>query len=243
MRPFSGIFVFTLTAILTLAIIRTLNITLPISVTTRTVSGELSVVGEGKVDVIPDTASVSVGIVVSDAKTIQEAEKGINEVNNKIIAALKKLGISDKDIKTTNYSITPNYNYEGGKNTITGYYASATLSIKVRKPENLPRVITTATEAGANQIYGAEYTIDNPDKYREEARNKAIENAKGQAKKLASALGIKLGKIVNIVESTPSDGPISTLRQEAGLGGPAAPEIQPGTQTITSQVTLFFEKR
>jgi len=223
-------------------LIKFFDISYPISVTTRTVSGELAVVGEGKVDVIPDTASVQAGIVVSDAATVQEAEQKINEINNKIVAALKKLGIDKKDIKTTNYSITPTYNYESGRNDITGYHGNATLSIKVRKIENLPQVITAATSAGANQVYNTEYLVDDPAKYREEARNKAIENAKDQAKKLSGELGIKLGKVVNIVESTPGpDRIVPLLRSEAGVGG--APDLQPGSQTITSVVTLYFEKR
>lgn len=241
--PYAPYLIAAATFVLTLGVIQAFDISLPVSVVTRTASGELSVVGEGKVDVVPDVASVQAGIIVSDARTVQDAENKINDVNNKIVSELEKLGIDKKDIKTTNYSINPNYNYDGGKNTITGYYGNATLTIKVKETEKLPQVINTATSAGANQIYDTQYTLDNPSKYREEAREKAIQNAREQAQKLANQLNIKLGRIVNIVESTPASiGPYPVLRAE-GVGSGETPNLSPGTQTISSVVTLYFERK
>ncbi|MBI4092099.1 MAG: SIMPL domain-containing protein [Candidatus Levybacteria bacterium] len=226
-----------------LLLVKFFDISYPISITTRTVSGELAVVGEGKVDVVPDTASVQAGIVVSEAATIQEAEQKINEINNKIIAALERLGIDKKDIKTSNYSINPSYDFTpNGRNNISGYTGNASLTLTIRKQELVPQVITAATEAGANQVYNSGFTVDDPSKYREEARNKAIQNAKDQARKLSKELGINLGRVVNIVESTPGpDRIVPLFAREAGVGG--APDLQPGSQTITSVVTLYFEKR
>lgn len=238
------IFATALAIIGVLLVVKIFDIPYPISVTNRTVSAELSVVGEGKVDVVPDTANVSVGIIVSDAKTVQEAEGKISETNNKIVSALKALGIDKKDIKTTNYSINPNYNFDGGRNNIIGYYGNATLTVKVRDTKTLPKIITAATDAGANQVYNTGYAVEDPAKYREQARDKAIQNAKEQAQKLATQLGIKLGRVVNIVESAPQGGPISILRAAPeGLGGATLPELQPGTQTIASVVTLYFERK
>ena len=231
-------------------IVNIFNISYPISITNRTVSGELSVVGEGKVDVVPDTATFQAGIVVSDAKTVKEAESQINEVNNKIVAAMTALGIKKEDIKTSNYSINPNYDYSigtRGNNTISGYNGSANLTVKVRKTDLLPQAVEAATSAGANQVYDTQYIVDNPDKYREEARAMAINNAKDQAKKLSSELGIRLGRIVNIAESTPGQtvpylSDSFKAMPEARIGVPA-PDLQAGSQTITSTVTLYFEKR
>ncbi|HVT01680.1 MAG TPA: SIMPL domain-containing protein [Patescibacteria group bacterium] len=228
-------------------LINFLNISYPISVTNRSVSGELAVVGSGSVDVVPNNASVQVGIVVSDAATVQEAQQGVNTVNNKIIANLEKLGIKKTDIKTTNYSINPNYNYDNGKNTITGYSGNANVTIKVKNTDNLAQVIEAATSAGANQVLDTQYSLEDPNKYRDEARDKAIANAKQQAQTLANQLGIKLGRIVNIVESSPDSAPVPMYYQKdavgLGGGGVAQPTLQPGSQTITSTVTLYFEKR
>lgn len=244
MREFLGVFVFAITTIITLVIIQTLNIALPVSLTTRTVSGELSVVGQGRVDVVPDIANIQAG-VVSEGQTVEEVENKINEINNKIIAAVEKLDIDKKDIKTSSYSINPSYDFlPTGRSDISKYSGNAMVTITVREQELVSQVITAATSAGANQVYNSGFTLDDPSAYREEARNKAIQNAKEQAHKLSKDLGIKLGRIVNIVESTSQPPEIyPVMRSEPALDGSIAPDIEPGTQTVTSTVTLYFERR
>src|SRR3990167_2141803 len=178
--------------VITLWIINVLGISYPVDITTRQASGELAVVGEGQVDVVPDTAMVNVGIVVSSVATVEEAQTQINNTNNSIVSAMKGLGISDEDISTSNYSINPDYNYESGRNEITGYSGNASLSIKVRNLDTLPQVIEQATANGANQILGTNFVVDKPEEASERARNAAIENAQQQAKELANRLGIRL---------------------------------------------------
>ena len=224
------------------------NISFPISITTTATSGELSVVGEGKVDVVPDIAEVSAGITVNNVKTADEAERKISETNNKIIDAITALGIQKEDIKTSSYSVNPDYTYEplGGRNTPSGYSGNATVTIKVKDANKVGQVITAATGAGATNVNNNGFTVDDPAKYREEARNKAIENAKEQAQKLASQLGIRLGQVTNIVESSDGGYPLPMYGKEdqvLRVGGGVPPEIEPGTQTVTSTVTLFFERR
>lgn len=232
-----------LLTIIALVFIKAFDISYPISVSTTTKSRELAVVGEGKVDVVPDTAVIDAGIVVANAASVEEAQSSLNKTNNSIVSTMQKLGVKKEDIKTSNYSVYPNQSYDpGNQGKITGYNGNVTVSIKVRNIESLGQVIETVTQSGANQIQNTSYTIDNPEKYREEARNKAIENAESQAKRLAQKLGIKLGKVVNIVESTPNTAP-QFLSAERQFGGGGAPDIQPGSQTITSVVTLYFEKR
>jgi len=234
-----------LLTILALVVIKELNISYPLQVRTSTASGELAVVGEGSVEVTPDTAFVDVGITVADEPSAPEVEVAINKANNAIVAALKGVGIPTKDIKTSNYTINPNYTYDaGGPGRITGYTGTATLTIKVAEKDKLAEVTQAALKAGANQILSTRYDIDKPEKYRQEARNKAIANAKDQASNLAQNLGIKLGRVVNIVESSPSDPSVfnKSYLMEAGGGAPA-PDLQAGTQTVSSVVTLYFEKR
>lgn len=225
------------------------HISYPLEITSRTASGELAVVGVGKVDTTPDTASVDLGIVVNDAKTIEEASTQINNVNNAIVKGVQSLGIKKGDVKTSNYSVIPNYDYsKGGNGVITGYNGNTTVTVKVTDTSKLPQVIEAGTKAGANQVMGTNYSIDNPENFQEQARAKAIANAKEQAKKLANELGIRLGNVTNIVESSNNPGPVpmlyekSAMRLDAGTNAPSA-DLQPGTQTITSTVTLYFEKR
>lgn len=225
-------------------LIKVFDISYPLTITTQTKTSELSVVGEGKVEVVPDTAYIDVGILVENEPTVKKAQEKIDLINNKIIKTLEKLNISKKDIKTSNYSIYPNYKYENNINTISGYNGNVTVTIKAKNIEVVPQIISKSTEAGANQVQGVRFTIDKPEIYREQARKKAIENAKDQAKKLAKDLNIRLGKITNVVESNSSQPmPFYAKTMADGLGGGGGPEIEPGSQTITSVVTLYFEKR
>jgi uncharacterized protein YggE len=225
--------------------IKLFDFSIPLTIVSTTRSSELSVVGEGKIDAVPDTAYVDAGITVNNVRTIEEVQKKIDEVNNKIIDGLKGLGIKKEDIKTSNYSINPNYIYEGGQSRITGYNGNVTISVKIKDMKKAPDAVTQVTEAGANQVNGIRFTIDSPEKLREVARDKAIQNAKDQAKRLAQKLGIRLGKVVNIVESNQDVRPIPLYESALKMGGigTAAPEIEPGTQTITSVVTLYFERK
>lgn len=230
--------------LIALFVIKYFNISYPITVVTTSKSTEMAVVGEGKVEVSPDTAYVDAGITVDNRATVKEVQDTMNTINNKIINALKNMGIEKEDIKTSNYSVYPNYKYENNITSISGYNGNATIKIKVRNIQTVSKIIETVTEAGANQIQGVRFSIDKPEVYREEARNKAIENAKDQAEKMAKNLGIKLGKVVNIIESSGSK-PISLYEKAYPIsgGGGGGPTIEEGTQTVTSVVTLYFEKQ
>ncbi len=232
-------------SLVALYLVKIFNISYPLTLVTTSKSSELAVVGEGKVEVTPDTAYVDAGITVNQVASVGEAQKKIDETNNKIIDALREIGIEKGDIKTSNYSIYPNYKYENNDNKIDGYNGNATIEIKVRDPQLASKVIETVTAAGANQIQGSRFVVGKPELYREEARNAAIKNAKDQAQKIAKDLGIKLGRITNIVESSP-DSPVvysnKALLVTSGGGG-GGPELEAGSQTITSIVTLYFEKK
>ncbi len=235
-----------LITLLALVLVKELNISYPVRVTT-TQASDLSVVGEGKVEVVPDRASLEAGILVANAASIEAAQQEIDEKNNAIVSALGELGIPKEDIKTSNYSINPNQDFNPGiAGRITGYNGNVTVSITVRQIDLVPQVTQAVTTAGANQVYNVSYSVENPEKFREEARNKAIENAKEQAQNLANSLGIRLGRVVNIVESTPANGPLPferALMSRDAMGGANAPVLEPGTQEITSVVTLYFEKK
>lgn len=231
-----------------LLLIKTFNVSYPLNlmITNTTKTTELSVVGEGKVEATQDTIYVDLGISVTNVSTAEDAQNKIDEVNNKIIAALKSLGVDKIDIKTSNYNITPAYSYlPNTENKISGYNGNAMVNVKLKDTKLATQVISRATEAGANQVTGTRFVVDKPEKYREEARNKAIENAKQQATKLAKELGISLGKVVNIVESSANQ-PYPVYERAMMGGAPKideGPILEPGTQTVSATVTLYFEKK
>lgn len=249
MKPQTPVFNYFLIVVITLIAlygVKLFNISYPltIAITTTTKTTELAVVGEGKIEIVPDVATVDAGITVNNLPTAEEAQNEISKVNNEIINAMKKLGIAKTDIKTSNYSVNPNYSYQNDKNRIDGYNGNASVTIKVKSMQLVPKVIEAATNAGANQINGTRFSVETPEKYRELVREKAIKNAKEQAEKLARNLGIHLGKIVNIIESTPDAPRLYDMKAlSAAGGGASAPDIEQGTQIITSVVTLYFEKQ
>lgn len=231
--------------VLFLFCIKFFDISYPLKVTVANTSQELVVVGEGKVEAIPDIAYIDIGITTSNIPTTEEAKAKIDGINNKIVGALKQLGISSKDIKTTNYSINPSYIYENNTSRISGYDGNATITVKTKKIETVSQIIEEATNAGANQINNTRFIIENPAKYREAAREMAIKNAKDQAEKMTKSLGIKLGKVVNVMESLNSGTSPMLYSAKAfqGGGGMADVSLEAGSETVTSTVTLYFEKK
>lgn len=249
-KDFSKIVIYAICLVLTIGalfLLKATGLSVPITVTSvaKPAATDFSVVGEGKVDVIPDTANISAGIVVSGVDSVEKAQSTMNTINNNILTGVKALGVKEEDIKTSQYSIQPNYSYENNVRKQLGYDGNATVTIKVRDTKIVGDVIAAATKAGANNVNNNGFTVENPETFREQARNKAIENAKAQAKKLSDTLGIKLGKITNMVEASGNmPYPVYTEKSLAPMGAGAAPrvDVEPGTQTITSTVTLYFEK-
>lgn len=231
-------------SILGIVVLSTARIALPLAISTTARTSELAVTGTGKIDVTPDIANVDIGITVSSSPSVADTQQKINTVNNKIIEEIKKLNIKAEDIKTSNYSINPEYDPVKGTQSTKAYMGNANIRVKVKDISQVSKVVETATAAGANQILGVAYAVDDVAKYREEARNKAIENAKDQANKLSSNLGLKIGKITNLVENSVNGNPIY-LPEKATFGfssADAGANFAPGTQTVESTVTVYFEK-
>lgn len=200
--------------------------------------------GEGKAVAIPDVASLSIGIT-QNAPTVSEVQEKINEASKKITDSIKDNGIEEKNIKTINYSIYPNYNYTLSRN-ITGYKATQNMEINIKDIQKINQVIDTVTAQGANIIGNVSFTFS--DSLREEledkARKEAVDNAKKKAESLAKISGIKLGKLINVVES--DNPPIRMFNN--GLGGIKSAEeiedtanITPGEGTVNIAIALYYE--
>jgi len=249
MNSWPGKVVF-LTAIISLAAILVVKLSPPIPISSVVTQKQdlFMVSGQGKVTVVPDTGIVSLGLNLTKP-TVKLAQTEVNTIINKITTDVKQLGVDQKDIKTTDYSIYPDYDYRTGSGKITGYRVSASISVRVRDLEKINSVIDTATADGANTVGGVTLTVDE-DKQKElvqEAREKAVAEAKTKAESLARAAGITLGRIINVQES---DGyqvprPVSFLKALDSTGAGGAPEtsIEPGSTDITSSVTLYYETR
>ncbi len=202
----------------------------------------ITISGQGKVEAKPDVGVVNLG-VLSQAQTVAAAQKDNTDKINKIIKALKDLGIEEKDLKTANYNINPRYNYDNGKQTLIGYEVNQSLEVKIRNLDNVGAILSKAAELGANQVGSLNFTFDDPEGLKVEARKKAIDNAKEKASVLASQLGVKLVRIIDFSESSNGNEPPVYYSEKAlGIGGGGAtPDVQVGENEITANVTITYE--
>ncbi len=209
---------------------------------TTTKSDTFQVNGEGKATAVPDIANVTIGIQAS-GQTVKAAQDQINATINNISGAVKNLGVDVKDIQTTNYSIHPNYDFRESSQRITGYSASTNLSIKVRQIDGVNDVIDAATANGANQVGGINFDIDNKSKLENEAREKAVTDAKKKAENAAKIAGFKLGRIINYSENF-GGYPIPISLRTMAMGSAEdseATQVEVGSTDITVSVILSYE--
>lgn len=208
---------------------------------TTTKTNLFSVQGVGKATGIPDTAQLSLG-VSKTASTVSSAQEQTNTAANKIIEDLKKLGINDKDIKTINYSVNPNYDFNGGRQNITGYTVTQSLEVNITPIDIANKAIDTATADGANLIGGVSFTFNEKTKkaLEEKARKDAVKMAKEKAESLSRATGIKLGRIVDGQESGNFE-PRSIMMMAASETKSGDTQLQPGENSITINITLSYE--
>jgi uncharacterized protein YggE len=203
--------------------------------------------GTGKASAVPDTAFVSFG-VTKTAPTVEAAQEQVNKVANKITSDLKALGVAEKDMQTTNYNVNPNYQYDSsGKQTTNGYTVSENIEVKIKPVEKANKAIDIATAAGANQVGGISFVLNDEtkEKLQKQATEEAINKAKQQAQMLTAAAGIKLGRIADI-QTGQSEPPIMYDKYaiSANRAG-GAPEVQtqlnPGENEVIITVTLGYE--
>src|SRR3989344_2168770 len=164
----------------------------------------ITVSGKGEVLATPDIATFSFG-VTEEAQTVESAQKNATEKMNAILDYIKKDGVSEKDVKTTLYNIYPRYEYRAtsagapyygsGKQVLAAYVVSQKIEVKVRKLTDAGKFLSGIGEFGATDVSGLTFTRDDQDKLVREARDKAIQNARGEAKALAKSIGVRLGDI------------------------------------------------
>ena len=201
-----------------------------------------SVTGEGKISVPPDIAIVSAGVQAQGA-TVKVVQDLLNKNINAVSAAVKAAGVDEKDIQTSGYNINPMYDYTAGSQRITGYQASSNLTIKVRVIDKANAVIDAATAAGANQVGGISFDVDNKTAAQNKARELAVADAKSKAENAAKIAGFKLGRVINYSEDFGNGPrPIPMMaKADTGLGAGEATAVEPGSNEITVTVTLSYQ--
>jgi len=208
-------------------------------------ANQITVSGEGKVYAKPDVALVSFG-VTTQGLTVAEVTKSNTDKMNAVIAAVKALKVDEKDIQTTNYSLTPLYNWtEKTGNIFQGYTLEQDVQVKIRDFTKIGDILSGATTAGANVVGGLQFTIDNPEQFKEQARAAAIAKAKANAQNLAKESGVDLGKLINVYEnSSPYPVVYNSMAKDVAVGGGVSapvPTVQPGQQEIDVTINLTYQ--
>lgn len=213
----------------------------------------VNVSGSGEVFAIPDTAEFTF-TVTDEAESVAQAQESVTQRANDITSFLQDSGVAETDLQTTGYSVNPRYEYEEtteiprpprGERTLAGYEVSQTTKVTVRETDQVGSLLSGIGQRDVSSVSNVSFTVDDKEGVQEEARNKAITNAKEKAQRLADQLGVRLGDVVNFSESSSQP----QYRYEmadtaAGRGGDAmasTPDISPGENRITSNVDVTFE--
>lgn len=218
------------------------------STTSQTKGNPFVVSGEGKVFVTPDIAKVSFGIQES-GPSLKAVQSSVNTKSKALTDALKKLGITETDIKTTSYNVYPQYDYTNSSPRITGFQVSIQYEVTIKNFDIVNEALVVGTVAGANTIGGINFQVNDATQKAklQEARKLAVADAKDKANGLSSASGITLGKIINISENQSNPFPIREFALPVSGGGDLKtapqPNIQPGQTEIDVTVSLSYEVR
>lgn len=212
-----------------------------------------SVSGEGKVVAKPDIATFTFGVVNEGGTDIAALNKENTERGNKIIAFLKGEGVKDEDVKTEQYNISPRYQSSFCRvgvcppPTIVGYTVTQSVAVKVRDFSKIGMILSGAVERGANNVSQLNFTIDDPVAVENEARAKAIAQARAKAELVADAGDFSVGRLLGIDEGgfQPyyAEKAVRTVAFDSvSMGAPLpAPSIEPGSQDVVVNVTLRYE--
>ncbi len=204
----------------------------------------ITIDGQGKVSGKPTLGQVDVGLYTEGTDVPVTQAENTRKVNE-ITRAMKELGVADADIATNNYTIYPRYEYHEGKQKVMGYSVSQNLHLTIRDLAKVGQALALATHSGANQINGVTFTIDDPTSLKQEARKKALADARAKAVELADALDVDLSHVVTFTESSdvPATMPYAYRSEASSPTATPVPDIQPGSLDIFARVSVTFEIR
>ncbi|HLY04634.1 MAG TPA: SIMPL domain-containing protein [Rhizomicrobium sp.] len=203
----------------------------------------LTVSGDGEAKAVPDEAQLSAG-VVTQAKRAADALAANTRAMNEVFATLKRFGIPEKDMQTSQFSVEPQYAADHNGNAtsrVTGYSVSNTVNVTVDIAK-LGQALDALVASGANSIGSIAFTIRDPKPLLAKARADAIRDATERAQTFARAAGFALGPILTVNEggaTTPQ--PVFAARMMAAA--PMAPPVAAGESSVTANVSVTFAIR
>jgi uncharacterized protein YggE len=201
----------------------------------------IAVSGHGEAQAAPDLATITMGVTTS-ATSAKDALVANSKAMIDLMEVLKKAGIESKDITTSNFNVGPRYDYGQGSQPpkLMGYEVSNMVTVIVRKIDAMGGVLDAGVSAGSNQIQGISFTVSKPDAMLDEARKKAVADARRKAETYAAAAGFALGQIISLAEGGGYQPPMPMAKTMASEAA-GAPPIAQGEQTLAIDVNVTWE--
>jgi uncharacterized protein YggE len=202
----------------------------------------LSVNGNAQASLTPDVAYINIGVHSENADA-KEAVASNNVSAQAVTDALKALGVDEKDIRTSNFSIYPQDEWgPDGQKIGTKFVVDNTVYVTLRDLNKIGDILGTAVSAGANSINGIQFDVADKTPFLADARKAAVENAKLQAEDLAKAAGVELGEVQSISYYNTYSSPVALDMKSVGIGGGGASvPVSSGQLTISVDVSVIFE--
>src|SRR4051812_1739134 len=206
------------------------------STITQTIAGtRLDVTATGEVTRVPDVAVISAGVVSRSATATAALQDTANRMA-RVLAALKRAGVAERDVQTSSVNLNPEYRYENNQPPqLVGYSASNQVTIKFRDIRNSGKILDALVAEGANQINGPSLTIDKPEGALDEARAKAVAAGRARAELYARSLGLRVARVVSVSESGGGYAPpppMPPMVMMAARGERDQTTINPGEQKL-----------
>ena len=202
----------------------------------------ITATGHGEVMAQPDIARVMVSVVTNGRTQSQASAENARTMTAVRDALMSKAGIAQKDIETFGFNVQPQYDYKPQPPRLVGYQVTNTVRVTIRDLNRVGEVIDTATEAGANQVQGLAFEIENDKALQNRALVEALNDARGQAELIAKTLGVPLGRPISVTQTTTIPRPIPFFAARAEMAGAPPPEtpVQPRVITVVSDVTVVY---
>lgn len=203
----------------------------------------ISVTGEGRIEAAPDMATISLG-VTTEAATAGAAMATNSDGVRAVIERLKAAGIEDRDVQTSGLSLGPRYDYgrsDGAPPTIVGYTASNMVTVRVRALDRLGSVLDGVVSDGANTLNGLSFGIAEDGEVIDEARRRAVAEARRKAELYADAAGVALGRVISISEPGGYSPPMPMAMAEASFAKGGDVPVAPGEVSFAATVTMVYE--
>jgi uncharacterized protein YggE len=203
----------------------------------------LTLTVEGRTTRTPDIAEVSGGVVTT-APTASAAMAENAAKMNAVVAAVRKVGIAERDIQTTGLNLAPQYRYENNAPPVlTGYQATNTVNLRIRTIAKTGKLLDTLVGVGANQISGPNFRVEDSDGALDEARAAAVKTAQARAELYAKATGLRVRRIVSLTEGGGFEaGPRPMMMKAMAMDAAAPPTpVAPGEVSLSVNLTVVYE--